>query len=348
VRLLVCLVSLLKTVHNLKDNPVDTSWGYFNLVDGLDLALGGARTFEQMRYQLNRITSYYARHLAHHCFPADSPVQNCFITTDTGIFISYSIFSALDDEIARILRTENTTEAREISSTAKETIVPSNYSVPLNVVFTKPTTGDSKRKYLRMGSPQAQQREDSAMTYCCQVEKLSLALAGCSLVTKGTTMPDAAFQMSSNAIYTPAEAIISKFDSLETEDENEQRAQDDICGHVFLIGETMLRCETCGHVNSVLCARCASDCGHQRYTNHVLVPERSQIRGAYCDCGDSSAWTCTVKCMNPDGKSLEPDKEKFCTFNFNRLIAAFQVASPPQRANSTAPTDERQEKRQTT
>lgn len=187
------------------------------------------------------------------------------------------------------------------------------------------------------------------MTYGCQVERLSLALAGCSLVAKGTTMPNDVFQMSSNAISTPAETIISKFDSLETEDENEQRAQDHICGHVFLIGETMIRCETCGHEDAMLCARCTSDCGHQQYTNHTLVPERSQICRSYCDYGDSSAWKCAVKCMNPNaGKTLEPDKEKFYTFYFNRLIEAFQVASPPQRANSTASTNERQENRQTT
>ncbi|KAF2095821.1 hypothetical protein NA57DRAFT_78599 [Rhizodiscina lignyota] len=174
IRLLVCLISLLKTVHELKSD-LGNRWAFINPLTAKFLSPYQQR-FESMRAHLVKMLSYYARYLASQSFSSESPIHNCFVGSNAGMSVSFSIFSALDKEIGRLLEDEN----RALS---KEAYHAANFAT-LKIIFAD-TTPQYDMPGMRDPSVSAghqrSQEDFTHLEYSHQVERLSIALAGCSL-----------------------------------------------------------------------------------------------------------------------------------------------------------------------
>jgi len=113
LRLLVCLVNLLRAVTESKADPFYSYCSYINLFGDTDSASIRRKEFQDKRDHLIRTTTYYIRHLVNRCFPVDSPVRNCIVDTGGGFFISYAIFTTLHNEIVKILQAESAQETEK-------------------------------------------------------------------------------------------------------------------------------------------------------------------------------------------------------------------------------------------
>lgn len=139
LKLLVCLVTLLKTVNRHKTGTLDGLVKYFGFLEGTEFAPSSDKEIRSKCDQLHKITTYYIRHLTHQCFTEESPIRTCFISTSSGMFINNSIFSVIDEEIGQILRTEPSTKTATTKIMEKQTAVPKKSPSVSKVIFDKPT-----------------------------------------------------------------------------------------------------------------------------------------------------------------------------------------------------------------
>lgn len=102
VRLFICLLSLLKSVSEIQTDSTSWFWGVPSSTGRGHRATVDKQS-EGRRTQLVSILSHYLRYLASHCFAVDSPIHGCFVRSQSGILVSYFVFSVVMAEVRRVI-----------------------------------------------------------------------------------------------------------------------------------------------------------------------------------------------------------------------------------------------------
>lgn len=174
-RLFICLLSLLKTVSEERHRA-----GWWS--DMLQTVLGDkclySEQFVSRRRELISILSHYLRYLASHCFAPDSPIHDCFVTSQSGILVSYFIFSVVGPEVRRVLE-----EVSDELPKATYEIEGIKSARPSKIAFSDMVTspnGTSEMQSIGVDGTK-QSSQTSEKDYWPQMERLSLAFARCAL-----------------------------------------------------------------------------------------------------------------------------------------------------------------------
>ena len=296
IRLLVCLVSLLKAVFD-GATWESRKWEFFSSIPKLEHGSPQRRRYDEMRKHLVQVITYNIRQLVTHCFSSNSPLHECFVHHKDGFFASFSIFSKLNTEIGRFLEGEGAELPRWEQSTGhfrgsrgQFKIVFSHMGPASNATFGVP------------GSGVPQTRDCDTEKHRRQMDTLSLAFAGRKVedVDKNIPLPVVETWEYYEGSLTPTWRFAEP-QHTDTVPYEEGPLLSSLCGYVFADGERMYQCETCSvGPLSVLCAACFDSSGHEGHSVSVSIArvgalERS-MRAPFCDCGDTSTWLGPIQC----------------------------------------------------
>jgi hypothetical protein len=105
IRLVVCLVVLLKFLSEAKNDGPHTAAPGFPLLTPQEASSNESisHPWNSMRNHLLDAITWHLRQLSLRCFPPTTSLNQCFVKYSDGLFATYSIFPAIEAELAQLL-----------------------------------------------------------------------------------------------------------------------------------------------------------------------------------------------------------------------------------------------------